>query len=397
MKKSKNLSRIAENPLTCYAVPFIFLGGWLLLMIINKSFSGASGYYLIHYLYHYGHGFVARGLIGEIISLFCDTVTDDITKRVIIIGAAMLMTAASLCIGKALKKARGDSEVFKWTLGFIIFLCIIPVTFRLYYNDFKLDKFVWAITLFAVFLSDTRFGIYLAPAFCVLAILVNPVFVFTGMILIAIILLQRFYDSHYSFKNGFICALSYICIIAVGLYAPISEKHLGFENATEMLTYYYSRYAGGLPESIDKFANEWIFDYFEPFGDLLRISYETYFKAWGEGIMVIMSTLFFAIPAYTVLCAVWIKAIKKEENKFQKFIFILCMISPVITIPAVIISWESSKYFANNMVAQICLLIYYCIHRNESVLYSLRSAENWCKNHLIVSSLMILYVGLFIR
>lgn len=396
MDKQNKLRKIADSPLTCYAVPFLGLGGWLLYLILSGSIGSVKGYYLIHYLYTYDHGFVSRGLIGEIISWFHDTVTDDITRTVITIGAVLFMLGAVLCIGKALNKAKSDRDTFVWTLSFIIFLCIIPITFRLYYTDIKLDKFLWALTLFAVFLAGTRFGIYFVPVLCLLATIVNPVFLFCSMILISIILLQKFYDSKFSVKNGIICGISYISMIAMGLYSAISEKWLGFTDVHQFMEYYFSRYEGGLPSSIEKFESEWLFDFFEPLDRIFKLAYEIYFKSWGNGVMVIFSTLLFAIPVYLIISSVWIKAIKNEKNGFQRFIFFLCLISPLVLIPPISISWESAKYFGNNMVVQICLMIYYCVNRNQSLLNSLNSIKDWCREHLLISSMAAIYIGLFI-
>lgn len=397
MQYSNTLKKASEKSITYYAVPLLVFAVWLLYYFVNDSFGSVTGYYLIHYLYNYSHGFVARGLIGEIISRFYPVVTDEVTRNAVIIGAFMLAFGGVLCIGKALNHARRDKETFVWTLSLIVFLCIIPVTFRLYLTDTKLDKFIWALTLFAVYLADSKYGIYFVPVFCILATLVNPVFLFCSMILISIILLQKFFDSKYSVKNGIICAVSYITMIATGLYSTVSEKLLNFKDGGEFLNYYFSRYAGGVPENSDTFINEWLFDYFEPLDRIFKLAYEIYFKSWGNGKMVIMSTLLFAVPVYVIFTLIWVKAIKRENNKFQKFIFILCMISPIVLIPPILISWESSKYFENNMVVQLCLLVYYCCHQNESLLYSLNSAKQWCKNHLLISSLIVLYVGMFIK
>lgn len=397
MFKSDTLRKASEKSLTYYAVPFIIFAVCIVYLLVTDSFGSASGYYLIHYLYNYGHGFVARGLIGEIISWFYPVVTDEVTKGAVIIGAVMLAFGAALCIGKALNNARKDKDTFIWTVSFIIFLCLIPVTFRLYLTDTKLDKFLWALTLFAVFLADSKYGIYFVPVFCILATLVNPVFLFCSMLLVSLILLQKFYDSCYSVKNGFICGISYVSMIATGLFSTVSEKLLNFSSSEEFMNYYFSRYSGGVPENTDKFINEWLFDYFEPLDRIFKLAYEIYFKSWGNGKSVIISTLLFAVPMYAVLSLIWLKAIRREENKFQKFIFTLCMISPVVLIPPILISWESSKYFENNMVVQICLFVYYCCHNNNSVIYALESAKKWCKNHLIISSVFVLYLGLFLR
>lgn len=396
MENSGKLKKICFSPAVFYLVPFLSLGSYLLSLIAGGTLHSVDGYYLIHYLYTYDHGFVARGLVGEIISRFYDTVTPEVTKAVVIIFSVSLLVSASLCIGKALTKVKDDRERFLWVLTLVIVLCVMPVSFRTYFIDTKLDKMLWALTLFAVYLSDSKIGIWAAPVLCVIATLINPVFLFCSMILIAIVLLQKFTDSKFSAKNGVICGIAYIAMIAIGLYGSISEKWLGFKTPDELIQYYFSRNAGGLPEEYERFATEWLFDYFEPLKNVFRLAYEIYFVRWGNGVADIFNFVLIAIPAYAVLTVFWIKTIKKEENKFQKFIFFLCAVSPVILILPIAISWESSKYFSNNIIVQLCLIIYYIVNKNQTVLTVLSEAKSFFKKHLILTAAGILYLAMFL-
>ena len=395
MDLHKKLEKLRESSAAMYIVPFVLL----ILPLVKTLFTGlgkVNGYYLIHYLYTYDRGFVPRGLVGEVISWFCDTVSDRTTGIVTFLFAVLLAVTATLCIGKALNKVKNDSVRFKWVLGLIIILCILPFSFRMYYQDEKLDKILWMLTLLAVFAADSKVGIWFAPVLCVLAALVNPVFLFCSMILISIILLQKFYESRYSFKNGFICGMAYIPMIFIGIYGVISEKKLGFKDPYELVSFYFSRYEGGFPKDFDKFETEWLFDYFEPLKKSFQLAYEIYFKDWGNGKTTILSTVFIAVPVISLLTYIWVKAIKAEENKFQKFIFFLCAVSPVVLIPPIAISWETSKYFGNNFLVQLCLIVYFCVHKNAAVLGTLNKIKDWCSEHLIISSVLVMYLAMFL-
>ncbi len=216
------------------------------------------------------------------------------------------------------------------------------------------------------------------------------------MILISIILLQKFADSNFSVKNGIICGISYVAMIAIGLYGSISEQKLGFKTPDELIRFYFSRSAEGLPEEYDRFATEWLVDYFEPLKKVFKLAYEIYFVRWGNGVADIFNFVLIAVPAYAVLTVFWIKVIKKENNKFQKFIFFLCAISPVVIILPIIISWESSKYFSNNIIVQLCLIIYYIVYKNQTVLTVLSKAKCFFKKHLFLTAAGTLYLAMFL-
>lgn len=391
-KGNFSVEKLFSSPIVCYLVPFVCLGGYLIYCIAAKKIPPPSGYYLIHYLYVYDHGFVARGLVGEVISWFAQTVTDEMIHGVIIGFSALLMISASLCIGKALTKVRNDEKRLSWVLFMIIIVCVLPMSFKMYYADMKLDKMLWALTFFAVFLADRKYGIWVVPFLCITATLVNPVFLFCSMILIAIILLQEFHSSKYSAKNGIICGISYVSMIAIGLYGTISEKWIGFATPEEFIDYYFSRYGGGLTSGeYNLFATEWLFDYFEPLDKIFETSFRIYFMEWGNGIICILNFILIALPAYILLSIFWKKVMQSETNKFQKFIYFLCAVSPVVIIPPVSISWEFSKYFYNNFIMQVCLIIFFIVRGNPAILSAVEETIKNCKKHFVLTAAVITY------
>ncbi len=391
----KDLSQktnIFSSALSCYLFPFIVFGGYLLYCVLGKLIPSASGYYLIHYLYTYDRGYISRGLVGEIISKFTDTVTDDITRTVITIFSVLLMLGMSLCIGKALSRVRLDKERLTLVLFVVVMVFMIPMPYKFYYVDLKLDKLVWALTLFSVYLADNKIGKWLVPVICAVATVVNPVFVFTSMILIAIILLQEFYSAGMSKSGGILCGITYIVIIALALLAPISEKWVDFANAGEMVDYFFSRYAGELdPDDRGRFINMWLIDFFLPTDKILSTTTEIFFKNWGMGLKTILNIIFVALPAYVFLGTFWKKTIKAEENKFQKFIYFLCLISPVVIIPPVLLSWEFSKLFNNNILVQAGLIVYFIVRNNSAVVSVCKEIKEWGKKHLVASAAAVIY------
>ncbi len=382
---------IFSSAFACYLFPFVVFGGYLLYCILAKLMPHAQGYYLIQYLYTYDHGYLSRGLVGEVISWFADTVSDDLTRWVMTGFSALLMIGMSLCIGKALSKVRFDKEKLSIVLFVVVMVFMIPMPHKFYYTDMKLDKLVWALTLFSVYIADTKFGKWIVPFICMLATVVNPIFVFTSMILIAIILLQEFYSSGYSVKNGIVCGVAYVGIIALALLAPISEKWVGFDNAIEMADYYLVRYEGTFDEGLKESFNFWLMDFFIPTEEILSRPFETFFKDYGMGMKTILNVVFLGIPACAFLGVFWKKVIKAEENKFQKFIYFLCLISPIVILPPLVLSWEFSKLFINNVFVQAGLVIYFIIKGNPAVVKVCSEAKESGRKHLVVSVAVILY------
>lgn len=383
---------IFSSAFACYLFPFVVFGGYLLYCILAKLMPHAQGYYLIQYLYTYDHGYISRGLVGEVISWFADTVSDDLTRWVMTGFSALLMIGMSLCIGKALSKVRFDKEKLSIVLFVVVMVFMIPMPHKFYYADMKLDKLVWALTLFSVYIADTKFGKWIVPFICMLATVVNPIFVFTSMILIAIILLQEFYSSGYSVKNGIVCGVAYVGIIALALLAPISEKWVGFETPTEMVDFYFARYAGSMEDvEYEQFAGMWLIDFFLPIDEIFKTSFAMYFKDFAMGMKSALNTVFLCVPVCAFTGFFWRKAIKAEENKFQKFIYFLCAISPVVIIPPVILSWELSKLFLNNVFVQAGLIIYFVVKGHPAVVKVCGEIKEFGKKHFVASVSVMLY------
>lgn len=374
-----------------YVVPFVLLSAYLLVNYFTKGKPEINGYYMIHFLYTYDHGFISRGFIGEVISWFTNNVSDELMSSLLVWFYAFFVFTASLCIGKALNKASEDKETFYPVLALIIVLCLLPTTFRLYYEDMRLDKLTWAVALLATFFACNKKTIFLAVPLCILATLINPLFLFTSMILVSIILLQEFKSSNLSKKNGIICLVAYASMIALGIWAVVSEKMLTFENATEMVNTYYARYSGTQEIDYENFENLWLVDFFATPKEIINIIIYKYGLAWRGFFDAGVTLLLVFIPLFTLLGIFWKKAAKHTDDKFQKFIFFLCMISPVATLPAIFLSWESQKLFGNNLVVQLCLIVYYIASNNTSVKLALKDVLNFAKKNTIVCAVFVMY------
>lgn len=376
-----------------YFIPMVILCGWVIIVGPPYVF----GYYIIHYLYTYKHGFIPRGLIGEIISWFTDSVSDELIASLAHIFSFVLAVSAALCIGKALSRTKNNRQSFAIVFFVVAAMCVMPGSFRQYFQIMTQDKLLWALTLFAVLLCGNRYTIWLVPICCIIATLINPVYLFCGMILIAIVLLQEFKYGGYSIKNGMICAVSYVSMLAIGIIGPLSEKATGFQTPQELLDFFFSRYAGELSEETRHlFLTEWLFDYFEPIDKILKLSYEIYFLEWGNVRECLIGFIFRALPLWLFLMAFWIKVIQNESNRFQKFIFFLCAISPVVVIPPTIISWEFTKYFDNNLIVQLCLIVYYIVHNHPAVLKVISDTVSAMKSNPVSSAVAMTYLAILL-
>ena len=382
----------------CYLAPFTALATYLIYMIATGRMEFMKGYYELSYLFTYDHGFVSKGFVGEVISWFTDTVTPDIIRGVSIFGAVLLVIAASLCFGSVLDKTRDDRTAFTAAAVIIALLCIAPFTFRIHLIEMKQDKFIWAFALFAVYFSQFKFGIWLAPIFCMIATLINPLFLVGGMLLVSIILLQKCKENGFAAKNIIICAVSYIGMIALGVYSVASGKSHGFADPYEMIEFYFSRYTGTLSESeLKLLAGEQMIEYFGTrdaafFKDVFRV----YVLESDVGVYTILNAVFFALPLIVLLAIFWKKTIAEESDKFNKFIFFLCPATLVSVLFMVLLAW-GARFFFYSYIVQTGLLLYFIANKNEAVMKTLGKVTDFCKEHTIASAVALIYFAVFFK
>ena len=104
----------------CYLIPIVYFLGNLIYLYTRFGKIYITGYYMIHYMYTYKHGFVARGLVGEVISWFYDTITEEQLADINTFFTVCLALACSLYIGRMFHIVRKDK--YRFSVLFLIVL-----------------------------------------------------------------------------------------------------------------------------------------------------------------------------------------------------------------------------------------------------------------------------------
>lgn len=401
MKKKQHhsykLSNLAQNALDStwfyYVAPLVLLGGWLLYAYIKGDIKAPDAYFLNVYLFNYDGGFISRGLVGEVISWFTDTVSDELIENIILGFCIAYIVAFSLFIGKQFNKIKYDKEKLSWILVVVLIIAILPFSFDQQFADYKAEKLLWALTWLSVFLSDRKYGILLVPFLCVIATLINTKFLLISMVLIAIILLQEFYNNKYSIKNGIVCALSYIPMIIIGIFANSWQRNHSFSNSKEMIDHFFSRYTGEISDrTYELFVGRWSYEFFyTPFDAMIEL-HQMYLKDNAHMLYtVIISLVFVAVPLFIFTFRFWFKVLKNEENKFQKLIYFFCAVIPVTAVAGSAMVWEPPTYITYNMMMQCCLMVYFIANNHEAVIKAIHQYIDYFKTHYLIAIAGLIY------
>ncbi len=380
----------------CYLTPFFLLTVIFAFCAFNGRLSDPNAFYLTNYLFNYDGGFIARGLVGEVLSWFFDTINDDIIFKVCIFFSICYIVAFSLFIGKMLVAARGNKERTSLILTAFIVICIIPFSFREQFADGKTERFMWSLSLFSVFIADRKYSAWFIPVLCVGATLINTKYLVISMIFLAIVLLQQFHNEGYSVKRGAICALAYVSMIVIGLTAHSLQKNISFSDSEEMINYFFSRYDGELSESSYKLlTGRWTLEYFSGSIDAWKELYTMHYNEKSDFVCtIVIALIFIALPLMALTSFFWLKVLKNEENKFQRFIYFCCAAMPVTVIMGTFMTGEPPTYITYNILMQLCLLIYFVGSDKTAVLKTLRRCADYFKSHILLS---LAVIGYFIQ
>ena len=392
----EKLENFAHSRLFCYLVPFAALTAYLIYTIATENVYFSGGYYELQYLFTYDRGFMARGFIGEVISWFAKTVTPEIVMGVVNFGSFLLVAAVSLCFGAVLDKTRDNPETFKTAALIIAILCVAPFTFKAHFSEMKVDKFFWAASLFAIYLSDKKRGIWFVPLLCFVATLINPVFLAGCVFLVSIILLDECRRSGFAKKNIVICGVSYIGMLAIGFFSIYKTKNHAFASEIEMVEFYFSHYSRMPNEAqIDELVTKQLVEFFHNgTADLFRDVYSSNVVGAGKINNLIANGLLFSLPILVALTVFWIKAIKAEKDKFTKFIFFLCSATLISILFIPLLGW-SPRFFFHSYINQIGMILYFLATKNATVIDLTERIKNFCKNNIVVSASVFVYFAIY--
>lgn len=392
------LESFSKSRLFCYLAPFAALAAYLIYIIAAGKVEFSRGYYELQYLINYDRGYCVRGFIGEIISLFADTVTPGIIRGVVNFGSVLLLVSASLCFGSVLDKTRDNPEMFKAAAVIIAILCVAPFTFRYHFSGMQHDKFFWALALLAVYLTQFKKGIYAVPVLCFLATLVNLSFLLGCMFLVAIILLDKCRESGFARKNIIICAVAYLGMIGIMIFGMLTTNERGFADAHEMIEHYFSRYSEPLmPSKAENLVNGLLVEYFNDGAfDMVSKLYQMYIADGDRELSLTFNGVLFSAPLLIGLAAFWIAAIRAEKEKFGKFIFFLCGATLVSLVFSPFLGWSTRFYFYSYIV-QIGLILYFIANKNETVTGITGKVTGFCKEHTVAFGAVLSYFAIYFK
>ncbi len=360
----------------------------VILIVLGVIASGikvsGSDYYFSFFLFDYSHGYMTRGFIGEVISLFTDTVTEQLAYRVVFAVFSLLAVAAALLLGRAIRKC---DKQFKGTVIFIsAALVLSPMTFRwLRLNGMQSDLYFYTCTMLALLFVKNKYLRWIIPFFGIIASLASVTYTVHCMILLAIVLLYEFSKEKRK-SDGLLCLLTYAGIIGVAIYAIASRNSLSFSNADELYAYISSKTPCVLDEeAVRYYLGEYFLDLPEAIDKYIGVEIRSH---WNT---LIFGIFFVYLPIAVLFGVFWWKCLKKSKLPLSKFVFFLAIAEMLYACAPAIFTGEPGRWLAPALVVECGLLLYMVADHNEVVCDTLSSWLNGAKNRFFLTGFLIAY------
>lgn len=363
---------------------FLFLVVQLLVFIPGKE--GMPLWQLLTYLGDYSHGFMPRALLGEIITWFSDTVSLEILFILSFTVCVLLCITSAFLGGYLIKHCENRAAV----TAIIAVMLGSPIFMPLFASWLGLmDVYLIILTFISFVLNENRFLRYIIPAVAIICTAIHHAYLFLYMVPLAIALLYDFFKNKKYVRDGILCAVTYVSLIALGLITVKTRKADGFSSTNEMVDFM-------LNKADFELSREWL-------QSVVPNEYTTGVDYIGENITSTMSvsnllgivTIF--SPILILFAYGWLKAIRHSTDKTEKFTLSLCLIHPLSTVPAYILGLNWNRWTSAIITSQCILYLFMLYRKNESVSASVGKVTEFFKKHFILIVFYIIYTASFAK
>lgn len=363
---------------------FFFLLAQLVVFMPEKE--GMQIWQLLTYLGDYSHGFMPRAFIGEIITWFTDTVSLGLLFTLSFVVCVLLILVTAVSGGYLIRHCENTGAV----TGIIAIMLGSPIFMPLFASWLGItDIYLVLLTLIAFALNENKFLRFGVPVVMLICTAIHHAYLFLYMVPVAIALLYDMFRNKKYLRDGALCAVTYISLIALGLITLRTRSETGFASVDEMTDFM-------IHKSEMPLSKEWLMS-------LVPKEYTTGTDFLFEEVTSTMSVsnllgiaVIFA-PLLILFAYGWFKALHKPENKAEKFTLFLCLIHPLSTVPAYIFGLNWNRWTSALITSQCLLYLFMIYRKNEAVCETVGKITAFFKKHFTVVVFYIIYVASFAK
>lgn len=311
-------------------------------------------------------GFTSRTLIGTLVGLIWEHPTKANAAVFQCGGLIFGFLLFSLFLGRCIRQAPPEN---RRPLLFIAALAaVLPLGAPHFVNLFELLDIYWLISaLICVFMAKGKVSRYFAPLFIVLGLWVHYSFLFAFMPLIYIVYFALCCKEKN--KNAYIpAALMVIVSVSFTLYFMLNARNLHSMSYFQFERCLQAK-AGDALTRLDAYIAptfqpaEWVNNHFELFNPDSSVSTvermllgNMKFVLRQNTPLEIIADLIITAPLLAFFSALWLRLIKSEREKPLRFLWLLCLISPLVQLFSLLLSTDTSRWCSHLLLSQTIIL-----------------------------------------
>lgn len=356
-------------------------------MLLNMPFaytdmSDPWGY--LFYITEYRTiGFVPRALLGTICGFFTDYITWKTIYIISLCAEILLIILAAFLFNKIMVNL-SQSRMALFFFG-CVFLLMADDLFYFFDTDHfgSIDVYFIIMTILAVAFAGNKKLRWLVPVLCTLCMMDYEGYVFAYMPLVGIVLL------YYCFKEK---SKSSIAVFALSCFAVIvSFLYFYAFFRQDMLDMVLCETPEEMSAVLSKHSDaeiSWMIEqlyYFKGAGTFFVDGSWDATSTFIASNIVRLQCLPSALVMFGSALFVWIKVRKNEKEKNMKFVYLLCSIAPVASIPFQVFS-EQMKYISYFAITQFILLVFFAA-KEKVVRQRLEEFESCIKSSPIAAAI----------
>ncbi len=354
----------------------------------------ADVYYYVH-VFDYSIGFAPRLFIGSVMSLFTQYKSAAFLTAFMHSSHLLSYIFYAFIAGRFIRKA--SEEMREVAIYLVALFIALPFTFgAISFRSISLDFFTLFFTfLMLVFLNKPVFK-WLVPVLIFMSLATYHQYAFLYMPIIAILLLYEIQNNKNSKNSIFFSIVSFSTMVAFTAYFYLFDGIKRFGHQNDLLAFAENKSDLIFGETAKNIFQGYFLT--SPFEVFRFYSYAG--STWAEtlnldDIIVDLPFLEYLIPMFIFFFFVWKNAFKNSDSKFEKFIFLLCILAPLSRLPSfVLMAQDYLRIWVAVMTVQFFLLFYFLHNRNAAVTESMSKAWSFVRAHYFLSLMLIVFYAM---
>lgn len=366
---------------------FAMLLAALMLTFPNLYALGKSNslYYVLPYK---DFGFQSRLVVGSVVRLFTDYITEKSIFTIMAVITLFFILAVSLMAGRIIRAAVRRGDVEAEVLAVLFIACPVSVQYLFTSNNMgRLDLYLILITALILYCIRHNKAKWAVPALCSFAMIVSFNFIFLYMPVIAVIMIREYILVSSLRSSRILLALSGLAVVLFFAFFKIFPPASAFSSLEELKAY--------LADITDVRGEEFLIynDMCRPLADTYTRGADTTFSWFFELLGKYGSfSLFTAGPAAAFFISFWLSAFKNATSGKQRLFYLFCLLAPAGGLPMFLaLDWD--RWIPTLFISQIILVLYLVAVNDAGTADTLRRFRDFSGRHALLVLLCVIYLS----